>query len=96
MTDNTTIFSLRLPRSIKEELSRIAKEDNTSMNQFVVVAIAEKLAVMRTAEFMQERMNLADEEVFDRILNREDSLPPLPGDELPEGYVPVSERPTPS
>ncbi len=88
MTDNTTIFSLRLPRSIKEELSRVAKEDNTSMNQFAVVAIAEKLAVMRTAKFMQERMDLADEEVFDRILNREDTPPPFPGDELPEGYIP--------
>ena len=42
---------LRLPRSVEFAVEALAKEEGFSMNQFVVTAVAEKLAVMRTAVF---------------------------------------------
>ena len=42
MTETMT-YPLRLPRSLKRAVERQSKEDRTSINQFVVTAVAEKL-----------------------------------------------------
>ncbi|MGA8755934.1 MAG: PIN domain-containing protein [Stellaceae bacterium] len=59
MKDRST-FPLRLPRSVKAEVVRRAKQDGTSVNQFVATAVAKKLAAMNTAEFFAERRAQAD------------------------------------
>jgi hypothetical protein len=81
MSEKTT-FPLRLPRSIKAGVERLAREEGISINQFVATAVAEKLAVMRTAEFFAERRERADFAAFDRIMNRVGGEPPRPGDEV--------------
>jgi hypothetical protein len=81
MSEKTT-FPLRLPRSIKAEVERLAREEGISINQFVATAVAEKLAVMRTAEFFAERRERADFAAFDHIMNRTGGEPPQPGDEI--------------
>jgi len=83
MKKDTATFPLRLPKSIKAELARTAKQDGTSINQFIAVAVAEKLSALRTAEFFSERAKKADFDAFDRIMNREGGEPPRPGDEMP-------------
>ena len=57
---NQSTYPLRLPRSVKAEVERRAKEDGISVNQFVATAVAEKLAAMGTAEFFAERRERAD------------------------------------
>ena len=81
MTRKTT-FPLRLPRSIKAEVEQLAREEGISVNQFVATAVAEKLAVMRSAEFFASRKARADFTAFDRIMSRKGGEPPRPGDEL--------------
>lgn len=73
-------YPLRLPRSVKAEVERLAKKDGISVNQFVATAVAEKLAVMNTAEFFAERRNRANFAAFDRILRRKKGEPPRAGD----------------
>jgi hypothetical protein len=75
-------YPLRLPRSIKAEVERRAKEDGISINQFVATAVAEKLAVMNTAAFFAERRNRADFKAFDRLMRREGGEPPAPDDTI--------------
>jgi hypothetical protein len=75
-------YPLRLPRSVKAEVERLAKKDGTSVNQFAATAVAEKLAVMHTAEFFAERRNRANFAAFDRILRRKKGEPPRTGDEV--------------
>jgi predicted HicB family RNase H-like nuclease len=44
ITENSAAnYALRLPRSIKKEVERLAKQDGTSINQFIATAVAEKL-----------------------------------------------------
>jgi hypothetical protein len=74
-------YPLRLPRSIKEAVARIAKREGTSVNQFVVMAVAEKLAALETATFFADRRRRADFEAFDRIMNRAGGESPRPEDE---------------
>ena len=45
-------YSLRLPESLKKAAKRIAAADDTTMNQFCVVTIAEKISAMETADFL--------------------------------------------
>lgn len=48
-------YALRLPESLKQAAKRIAAADDTTMNQFFVVAIAEKISAMETADFFAKR-----------------------------------------
>ena len=48
-------YALRLPESLKLAAKRIAAADDTTMNQFFVVAIAEKISAMETAKFFEHR-----------------------------------------
>ena len=51
-------YALRLPESLKLAAKRIAAADDTTMNQFFVVAIAEKISAMETAKFFEQRAAL--------------------------------------
>lgn len=78
---NTSTYPLRLPRSVKAAVTRIAKEEGISVNQFVATAVAEKLAAMTTAAFFSERKSRADLTAFRRLLKRRGGEPPRAGDE---------------
>ena len=84
MTTKTSTYPLRLPRSLKAAVEKLSKQDGTSVNQFLVMAVAEKVSALTTAEYFAERKARADMEAFDRILSRTGGEPPRPGDELPK------------
>ena len=80
MTTRTSTFPLRLPHSLKAAVEELSARDGTSMNQFLVVAAAEKLAAMQTEAFFEERRARADRAAFRTILNRDGGEPPREGD----------------
>ena len=82
MTESRT-YPLRLPVSLKNAVERLSKEDGTSINQFIAIAVAEKVATLETARFFQERKARADFKAFVRILRRRGGVPPREGDEIP-------------
>ncbi len=53
-------YALRLQASLKAEAERLAKAEGTTLNQFINVAVAEKIAALRTADFFRERARRAD------------------------------------
>lgn len=82
MTTVTT-FSLRLPLSLKAAVEAQAEADGTSMNQFLVMAAAEKLTALRTAEeFFAERKGRGDKAAAIRFLTRKGGEAPRVGDEV--------------
>jgi hypothetical protein len=82
MTTRVATFPLRLPVSLKTEVEKVSKRDRSSMNQFLVVAAAEKIAAMQTERFFAERRERADDAAFLRILNRDGGEAPRPEDTL--------------
>jgi hypothetical protein len=84
MMARTSNYALRLLTSLKAEAEKVAAEEGTTLNQFINVAVAEKLAALRTARYFQERADRADLAVFDQLLARAGEEPPRPGDELPD------------
>jgi hypothetical protein len=84
MMARTSNYALRLLTSLKAEAEKVAAEEGTTLNQFINVAVAEKLAALRTARYFQERAARADLAVFDQLLARAGEEPPRPGDALPD------------
>jgi hypothetical protein len=77
-------YALRLQTSILDELRTVADEEGTSINQLINVAVAEKLAVLRTERYFQERMARTDRDEFLAILERTGTDIEIDGDELPQ------------
>ncbi len=74
-------YALRLQKSLLDEVKRLAAEENTTINQFINVAVAEKTAALRTEKYFRDRAARADVNAFDAILKKAGSEPPRQGDE---------------
>lgn len=83
MTQSAT-YPLRLPQSLKAAVTEAAARDGISINQFITLAVAEKLTALDTVRFFEERRTRANMEQFRQILTRPGGEPPQPGDELPD------------
>jgi hypothetical protein len=67
----TSNFAVRLPRSLHMQLKEAATEDGVAMNQYLVVALAEKLATRRSAQsFLAERATRSSPSKALEILER--------------------------
>lgn len=86
-----SMLSLRLPDSIHAKARELAERDNVSLNQFITIAVAEKLSALLTADYFNQRANRASREAYQRILDRVPDIPPDAGDEISES----DEPPTP-
>ncbi len=78
----TSTYPLRLPKSLKNEVAKVAKRDGTSINQFIAIAVAEKISALETERFFAERAKQADIEEFRTILFRPVGEPPRSGDDF--------------
>ncbi len=76
-------YVLRLQSSLLDELRIVAEEEGTTLNPFINVAVAEKLAALRTERYFRERAARANREDFLAILERAGTEAAIPGDELP-------------
>ena len=63
-------FALRLQPSLLEELRGVAAAEDVTINQFINVAVAEKLASLRTDAYFRERAANADIPGALKILDR--------------------------
>jgi uncharacterized protein (DUF1778 family) len=78
-------FSLRLQPSLKTAAERAAAAERTSLNQFINVAVAEKLAALETESYFRSRAAKGDREAFFAFLDQAGDEPPADGDQLPAG-----------
>ncbi|MDR2187110.1 MAG: toxin-antitoxin system HicB family antitoxin [Azonexus sp.] len=53
-------FALRLQPSLMDEARKLADIEGVALNQFINVAVAEKLSALRTASYFAERAARAD------------------------------------
>lgn len=83
-------FALRLQPSLLKEARRLAAQDGVALNQFINVAVAEKLSALQTETYLRERAARADlPAVLALLETKGGDQPPVPGDELPAGVAPV-------
>ncbi len=88
-------YPLRLQTSLLDEVRRIARVEGASVNQFINVAVAEKLATLRAVSVLRERAERGDPEGAIAILDRLGREPPRPGDEIQGDAARLPARRTP-
>ncbi len=75
--------ALRLQESLLEEARRVSATEGVALNQFIGVAVAEKISALRTEEYFRERGQRGDVERAKRLLQRAGrGNPPVAGDEI--------------
>ena len=87
-------FPLRLMPSVRRVAEQFSRREGVSLNQFINIAVAEKLAHLQHEEWLASRPRLTDAllEKAVHILDRSAKRSPEPGDELPDGYVSVRRK----
>jgi HicB family len=75
-------LSLRLPKSLHEQLRELAQEDGISVNQFIMLAVAEKVASISTIEYLQKRAKRGSREKLLAVLAKAPDLEPDESDKL--------------
>lgn len=62
--------SLRLPDSLHKRARVLASEDGVSINHFITLALAEKVAVLENVGYLQERAGRGDIDAALAVLDK--------------------------
>ena len=85
-------FPLRLMPSVRKTAEAFSEREGVSLNQFINLAVAEKLAHLEHDEWAEGRkkptQRLIDEALS--IINKRSRGHVEPDDRLPEGYLPTA------
>jgi hypothetical protein len=77
-------ITVRLPNSVHGEAKQLAAADGASINNFIVSAVAEKIAARRTVGWLKKQAGAnGSPERLMAILAEAPDMPPMSGDEPP-------------
>jgi hypothetical protein len=78
-------FALRLQPSLLDEARKLSEAEGVALNQFINVAVAEKVSALRTESYIAERATRANLPKALKVLKRAGrGRPPMEGDEMPK------------
>jgi len=77
-------YVFELPEALLQAAQAVAQAEQTSLDDFVRLALAEKIAAARTDQYFQTRAARADPQAFLAVLERitQTAGPVVAGDEL--------------
>jgi hypothetical protein len=77
-------YTFQIPETLVQVAQEVAQAEQTSLDDFVCAAIAEKIAAARTAQYFRTRAARADPQAFLAVLERikQAAGPVVEGDEL--------------
>ena len=78
-------YPLRLPENVMEDAKRLAAANGSSLNQFLVAVVAERIGEMKALAEIERRVARADYRAAFEVLSRVPDRQPLPGDEIVDG-----------
>jgi len=61
-------INLRLPESLHDAIRELAKEEAISINQFITLAVAEKVSALMTEDYLTERAQRGSRAKFEVAL----------------------------
>ncbi|RFC61864.1 toxin-antitoxin system HicB family antitoxin [Fulvimarina endophytica] len=71
-----------LPTSSRNAVDRLAERKHAGDNQFIAIAVAEKILALATADEFERRAAAAEFDAFDRIMSRKTDEPSVEADRL--------------
>ena len=75
-------LSIRLPESLHLQVKELAKKEGISMNQFIALAVAEKMSALLTASYLEERAKAGDRKAYEKVLKKVRATPPARADKI--------------
>ena len=75
-------FNLSLPDSLHETVRELARRDNVSINQFIALALAEKVSALITEDYLNERANRTSRDKFEHAMSKVPDVEPADKDRL--------------
>jgi hypothetical protein len=75
-------ISVRLPESLHEAVRELAKRENVSINQFIALALAEKVSALKTEEYLSARAQRGSRAKFEAALDKVADVEPEEHDRL--------------
>ena len=75
-------MSIRLPDSLHERLKQMAQKEGISMNQFITLALSEKISALHTLDYLRDRAAKGDLREFEAILAKVPDVEPEEQDRL--------------
>lgn len=76
------MLSLRLPKTIHTQLKELAKEEGISINQFITLAVAEKIGSLSAIEYLERRAKQGSREKLLAVLDKAPDVEPEEYDRL--------------
>ena len=76
-------LSLRIPNSLHRELRDLAEREGVSINQIISSAVGEKVASLKTLDYLRERARRGSRQLFDAVLAKVPDVEPEEFDRLP-------------
>jgi hypothetical protein len=73
---------LTLPQSLREQVEALAQQEGISINEFITLAVAEKLATLATADYLAERAKRGSREKLLAVLAKAPDVNPEDYDKL--------------
>lgn len=75
-------LSVRLPNSLHKKLKELAEQEGISMNQFITLAVSEKMAALLTVDYLKERAERGSRKAFEEIMSEVPDVEPEEYDKL--------------
>jgi hypothetical protein len=76
------VFHVKVPETMHEQVRELAQEEGISINQFVLLALAEKIAALQTINYLEERARRGSREQLLAILDKAPDVEPEDEDRL--------------
>ncbi len=77
-----SILTINLPESLAEKLRKTSEKEQVEPEQFVVIAVAEKLANLKSIGYLELRAKRANLEDFEMILDKIPDIEPEEYDKI--------------
>ncbi len=75
-------LSLRLPEYLHNSIRELAKQEGISINQFITLAVAEKMSALMTEDYLEQRARQGSRDKYEAVLAKVPDVEPEEFDRL--------------
>jgi hypothetical protein len=75
-------LNIEIPESMQRQVEELAAQEGISADQFIALAVAEKMASLRTLDYLRQRGQHGSAEKFAAVLSRVRPIEPEERDRL--------------
>ena len=89
-----TTIQAQVPDYLARLATEVAKRDKTTLDQIIALALSAQIEAWKVCDDMETRSRRANLADWAALLAKVPHVPPMPGDELPEGYERIDRLPS--